>query len=410
MTVSDFETFEKKLFSKLKKNSKKSLDIIKKNEKLLEHCLYNINNVNKFVKDFNDVVLDVKVKKYKLFEEVLNHKLFEKVLDQFRESDVLIRACKSIKRYYQSYEFEDHSERGNFKVIKWLLTMGINYGVQDEKGMTALMYAVKFVKLDFAIEKMMHGKHTNLLDKNGNSVLFHAAENFFSLEKFVQYKDLFNPNHLNNDNENFLLYCSRYGKITSPEFLALLSKFDCDAPNITNSKGKTATMYLLEHGRYKEIPGFVKQYNIDPNYVNKFGNSLVSILIKKYYNFYMKTVGVKEGFGLNMNDFKRYALSFITLADLGCDFKIPVDEDGTSVTMILAKLHDEITPKYLLNRGCVDYLVNEKTGNNYQEVDETNPLIKKNVKTINMWLKETLDPKGTINTRLAGLVMYGLMH
>jgi len=78
-----------------------------------------------------------------------------------------------------------YNEYFNKKLIKWLLTMNINYGVQDELGRTALMYAVKYKDEYFAVEKMIHGKHINLLDKNGNSVLFHACEAYFTLEEFL---------------------------------------------------------------------------------------------------------------------------------------------------------------------------------------------------------------------------------
>eukprot|EP00833_Pecoramyces_ruminatium_P004181 jgi/Orpsp1_1/1178213/evm.model.c7180000064451.1 len=106
MTISEFENFEKELLKQLRKDSKKCLKVIEKNSKLVENYLNgdDLTTIKKFVNDFNDVVLDREVKKYKLFEAVLNHNLFTKVLAQFRESDVLIRACKDIKRYYKNYD------------------------------------------------------------------------------------------------------------------------------------------------------------------------------------------------------------------------------------------------------------------------------------------------------------------
>jgi len=409
MTVSEFETFENELLAKLKKESKKCLKIIEKNEKLIDNYLNgsDLTYVKKFVNDFNDVVLDKKIKKYKLFEAVLNHKLFTNVLTQFRESDVLIRACKDVKRYYASYEFEDHRESINKNVIEWLLTMNINYGVKDELGMTALMYAVKSVKLDFAVKKMMNGKHIYLLDNDGNNVLFHATENFFTLEKFVKYKDVYDGNHLNNNNENLLLHCSKNKRITSLDYLVKLNEFNCSEPNLTDNEGKTAAMYLVERGRYKEIQSYVNYYKIDPNYVSKFGHSLVSVLIQRYYLFYTNRIVEKEGFGLNLKGFKRYALTFEALKKMGCNFNIPVDEDGTTVDMILSKLHDELLFGYLFIDS--DYIINVKTDNKkYKEIDLSDPIIKNNHKSIQMWLREALNPEGTINTQRAGLIMLGL--
>jgi len=414
MTVSTFETFEKDLFEKLRKNSKGYLKIIEENEKLIDNYLNGNDQsyVQQFVNNFNDVVLDRKIKKYKLFEAVLNHKLFTNVLAQFRQSDVLIRACKDLAKHRVFVEREDYDESVNKNVVEWLLTMNINYGVQDELGMTALMYAVKPVKLHFAVKKMMSGKHIYLLDNNGNNVLFHSADNFFTLEKFLKYKDVYDGNHLNNDNENILSYCSRNRKITNIEFLKMLGEFHCTEPNITNREGKTAAMYLTEYIRYKELDYFVKNYKIDPNAVNKFGNSLVSVLSKKYYQYISKIIQEdKEGFGTYLIGVKRYVLTFRTLADLGCNFNIPIDENGNTVAMVLSKLHDVHISSYLLDKGCMEYLVENKTNkdNTYLEINENNPVVNKNHKSISKWTKEAICPSGTLNTETLGLIMLGIL-
>jgi len=409
MTVSELETFEKELFAKLRKNSKKSLNIIEKNEKLVDNYLNGSNTeaIKKFVNGFNDVFLDKSVKKYKLFEAVLNHKLFTKVLAQFRESDVLIRACKDVKRYYSSYEFEDYDEIVNKKVVEWLLTMNINYAVQDEKGMTALMYAVKTVKLYFAVKVMMTEKSMYLLDNDGNNVLFHAADNYSSLKEFIKYKDSYNIDHVNNNNENLYCYCSRKDKITSQKYLDTLKEYKCAQPNLANNDGKTAAMYLIFYAKYKELISFVKYYQIDPNYVSKKGHSLVSSLIQRYYTFYTKKIVQKEGFGLNLTGFKKFSLIFEALKNMGCDFSISVDENGTTVPMILSKLHDEVTHNYLFGN---EPIVNVKTDIKYEEIDVSDPNVAKNLKSIQMWINEALNPKGMINTQTAGLMLMGLGH
>jgi len=103
MTATEFESFENILFTNLKKGNTKALKIIEENEKLIKFYLNDDQTIiKKFVTDFNNVLLDrnVKYDNYKLFEEVLNHRLFTKVLDQFRESDILIRACADVKMFY----------------------------------------------------------------------------------------------------------------------------------------------------------------------------------------------------------------------------------------------------------------------------------------------------------------------
>jgi len=411
MTVSELETFEKELFDKLKKGSKKSLKIIENNEKLVDNYLNGSNTkaIIKFVNDFNDVVLDRSIKKYKLFEAVLNHKLFTKVLAQFRESDVLIRACKDVKRYYANYEFEDFSESINKNVVKWLLTMNINYGVQNEKGMTALMYAVKTVKLYFAVKVMMKDEISMyILDNDGNNVLFHAADSYFSFKEFLKYKGSFNNDHVNNNNENLYCYCSRKDKITSQKYLDLLKEYKCTQPNLCNIEGKTAAMYLIFYARYKELTSYIRYYQIDPNYVSKKGHSLVSCLIQRYYTFYTKKIlqTEDEGFGLNLTGFKRFALIFDALKKMGCDFTISVDENGTTVPMILSKLHDEVTHNFLFGN---EPIVNVKDIK-YEEIDLSNPTVAKNLKSIQMWVNEALYPEGKLNSQLAGLILMGLAY
>eukprot|EP00833_Pecoramyces_ruminatium_P005817 jgi/Orpsp1_1/1179849/evm.model.c7180000071056.2 len=217
---------------------------------------------------------------------------------------------------------------------------------------------------------------------------------------------MYNVNHVNNNNENILLYCSRLGKLTSEEYFDMLKKVGCTEPNISNADGKTAAMYLAEYGRYKELKLYVDYYKIDPNYVNKFGNSLVSVLIKKYYRYYsIKTAEKNEGFGLTLKYFKRYLVTLRYLVDMGCDFKTPIDEDGTTVVMVLTKLHDEVTSKYLLDKGCIDYIIDSKKKNNYPEIDMSNSVVQKNSKSVQKWANEALYPDGAINTRKAGLIM-----
>ncbi|ORX86819.1 ankyrin [Anaeromyces robustus] len=414
MTNSDFETFKKELFKKLRKESKKCSKIIEQNKKLIENYLYNkeLPQVKEFVNEFNNIVLDKKIKKYQIFETVLKDKLFDSVLAQFRESDVLVRACK---QEYENSVGWNIIKLEHKKVIDWLLTMNINYGAKDELGMTALMYAVRHSNLEFVVEKIMstNGKHINLVNNKGNNALFFASLNEKNLKRFIKYKDSFDPNHLNNNNENIILFICRFGDIISEEHVLLMNQLNCSYPNITNDDGLTAAMYLVKRGKFQQIKSIVEHYNIDPNYKNKFNNTLVSVYIQEYYTQFQKCIGETEGFGLNIRTIKRLAHILRNLVDIGCDFHIPVDEDGNSVTTILSKMKDEITIQYLLEKNCVDYAVDNKldqNNNKYNEIDITNPVIKTNFESVNKWLKEVYYPSGTLNTEIAGILLHGHNH
>lgn len=112
MTASDYESFEYEVLKYLRKDNKKCLKTIANNNKIVENYLNNgdFTYVRKFVSEFNNVVLDPSVRKYKLFESVLNESSFTHVMSEFRKSDVLINACR-----YKNKE-----------AAKWLLTMNMD--------------------------------------------------------------------------------------------------------------------------------------------------------------------------------------------------------------------------------------------------------------------------------------------
>jgi len=382
MTLSDFATFKTELIGQLMKESKKSLEIIDENSKLVEFYLNNedLTYVKIFINDFNNVVLNPRIEKYKLLKKVLDHKLFTNVLEQFRNSDILIKACKI----------------GNKKTIEWLLTMDINFEVQDEFGRTALMYAVKKTILNFVVKKIMksNGNDIHLVDKKGNNALFHAAENIITFREFLKYKNIFDLNYKNKDNEDILMYCCRYGKIQSVEFFDFICKYVNVDPYYINSEGKTIPMYLAEHFKYREIRNLAKKCNFDPNFKTEFGYTLVNCLIKKYYEVYTEKIKETKGFGLNYQFFKSALITFVTLVEMGCDINESIDEEGTTMTLILLKLRDIVTYSYLVSNGAKEYplLIEDRTNPNdkYPGVDITDPIIIENLKTTQKWLKEGL--------------------
>ncbi|KAG4094793.1 ankyrin [Neocallimastix lanati (nom. inval.)] len=331
MTKTEFETFSETLLNQLKNENKDCLKTIEINNKLIEHYLngQDLGYLKKFVNEFNETVIEARVNKYKLFEKVLNHKLFYNVIAEFRKSDVLIRACKKV----------------NKKAVEWLLTMNIDPNVQDENGMTALMHAAEHVSTDFAVSKLLNEKSVNMVDNNGNNVLFHATNAPDILKKLL--KSRVNVNYLNNDGENVLLYSCRNDKIRAYEILIKEKNADL---NCVNCVGMTPAMYLVENARYREVESLVKKGKVNPNYVNKFGNSLVSVYIKKYYQQYIGNIGeTNYASQYNYVVTKNYALTFRVLIDLGCDFNKPIDMDGNTPIVALLMMKDYVSAKYLID-------------------------------------------------------------
>jgi len=382
MTISDFEVFENTFFAQLKSNNKECLKTILKENKIVEYYLNkkNISYIKKFVNDFNEIVLDPNTKKYKLCESVLKRNSFSDVLDEFRESDVLIRACKNC----------------NKKAIEWLFTMNINYEIQDSLGMTALMHAAEHGGLDFAVEKMMkkNGKHVQLNDNNGNNVYFHATSSPDILKKLLKYGD-HGVFHINNDNENILLYCSRYNKMRSFEILDKKYSFNSE---LTNSVGKNIPMYLVENARFNELRNYDKKYSIDPNYKNKFGDCLVSVFMKKYYQQCSGNVGdAKFASNYNYVIIKNYANTLRYLVEMRCNFNVTIDEDGNTAYSVLEMMGDMVSLRYISKHAYI----NSSTKSNYRQNGKNSyPVPSEYIDIIQNWVLEVLYPNEVKNVSL----------
>jgi ankyrin repeat protein len=332
MTKTEFETFSETLLNQLKNEKKDSLRTIENNTKLIENYLngQDLGYLKKFVNDFNDTVIEAQVKKYKLFEKVLNQKLFYNVIAEFRKSDVLIRACKKV----------------NKKAVEWLLTMNIDPNVQDENGMTALMHAAEHASTDFAVSKLLNEKSANMVDNNGNNVLIHATNALDILKKLLKSK--ISMNRLNNDGEDALLYSCRYDKIRAYEILIKEKNANV---NCSNCVGMTPAMYLVENARYREVESLIKSGKVDPNYCGKNDNTLVSVYIKKYYQQYIGNIGETNYTSkYNYVVTKNYALTFRVLIDMGCDFNRPIDVDGNTPIVALLMMKDYVSAKYLIDK------------------------------------------------------------
>ncbi|OUM64442.1 hypothetical protein PIROE2DRAFT_8747 [Piromyces sp. E2] len=332
MSKSEFENFSSQLLKQLKEENKKAVTVIDNNSKIVEQCLLGSNSdfLKTFVKDLNTVILEKKTKKFKIFESVLNHKLFVDVLKEFKNSDVLIRACKA----------------NNNNAAEWLLSMKLNYEVQDENGATALMEASLRPAMDFVVKDLLKKNvNVNMVDNNGNNALFYATKSAKSLERLLKSK--IDINHVNVDNDSVLTNSCKMDRVNNLNVLTKQKSLDV---NHINNFGKTAAMYLVENAQHDILKPFIKNNKIDPNFKNKFGETLVSCFVKSFYQFCIENIpeiklSNRSGYLRN----KRYARTLETLIELGCDFNVPVDEQGNTPIMVFLMMKDYVTCQYLMN-------------------------------------------------------------
>jgi len=247
----DFQKFQRQLLTEIVNDSKDCFNTIEDNKELIEHYLYDNTDapvyVTSLVQNINDIVI-FDLKKFKTLEKVLKHTSFQKVLGEFRESDVLIRAC----------------ENGNKKAVDWLLTMNMNIRTTDGKGMTAFMYAVQHSDLLSVVEfllKIADEKYLNIKDNDGNTAIFHAIKNKEVLEKMLEYKKI-NIYHINNNNENLFTYACKNDYVILFNTLIKLN-FDF---NLCSRSGKTAAMYLEENGRHFQLKTLMNEKDIYDEY------------------------------------------------------------------------------------------------------------------------------------------------
>jgi len=331
------EQFQNELLCALIKNDKKCTTIINNNLNIINN--YFVSNekspfiVKDFVKRLNETILNLK--KYKEAQNVLTHPEFKVVLDEFRKSDILIKGCKDLNKV---------------DLVKWLLKMNIDPSLQDENGMTALMHAAEHYPMQFAVDEFlkMEGDFIYFTDNNGNNVLFHALQNKETFTKVLK-KTNFDLNYVNSNNENLLLYCCRMDKFKS---LSILLNLDIDA-NLINNIGRTAAMYLVENKRFVQLKELYNIKNIDVNFKNKFGENLVTVFIKKWYDSSINYDSVFY-FEATYNAFKNYAIVFKELVKLGCDFNVPIDEEGTTPIMFFLLTENYVCANYILQKCNID--------------------------------------------------------
>lgn len=325
----NFETFETEFLLGLRKKSKNCFSLLDQNRKLVQAYLGKEGNqttIDRFINEVNLVVLKTK-NNFNYIKKILTHESFKdndgnnRFLESFRNGNVLIEACKT----------------GNKNAIKWLLTMGMNPLVQDKKGMSALMYAAENNNLLNVVKYFINDKYClDLVDENGENVIFHALRNTDALMELVKSK--VNINQINRNNESALIYCCK-NELYSP-LIFLLANESIDV-NFVDNEEKTVAMYLAENGRYLELNALNKR-NCNYNFINRKLESVLSIVIKNLY-------------GEGSKDAKVLPISYLrvlaTLAESNCDFNIPIDDDENTAIMTFIIVNDYITFDYVLNNA-----------------------------------------------------------
>lgn len=352
----DFNKFQTEFLTQLKSKNKKCLESIESNKTLIQENLgenADAEVIKNFVKELNEVIVEnvenddhqINIiiegnknsthfqNKYELVEKVLKNPYFSRVLENFKDSDVLLRACKE----------------GNKSAAKWLLTMNVTPYLQDEDGVSALMYAAKN-SFEFVVEAHLHDSVCiNLVDNKGENVLFYSVRNLkFVIDNvmtnnkyqnnLVLNSDI-NINQTNNKGETILTYCIKHD-IIEPICRFFLYHPQIDV-NIADNDGKTAAMYLTEKGLFVELDK-LHDKNCNYDYIDMDGQSALSILISKMYDYNKEIDKVPYiDYAREMNIFVNYQ----------CNFNYSVDNDENTAFMVILIQNDMTTAKF-----CAKYL------------------------------------------------------
>jgi len=351
----DFNTFKTEFLSQLKSNSKKCYELVSNNKDLIQENLGENANpeiIRNFINEMNNIIVDknssfitivIDNDKYTNIEKVLKHPNLENVLNEFLNSDVLIKACKV----------------GNSSAAKWLLSMKATPYLQDDDGVSALMYAA-IQKFDFVIKPFLYDKRCiNLQDNNGDNVLFYCLRDQYFISSDISSSHVSNEliqcseieiNHSNHKGETILTYCIKNNLYKPITYLLKHSKVDV---NIADNEGKTAAMYLIEKGLHKELLELVKS-GFYYEYTNLNGESVISTLLDQIY----LPSDLQSVFKYN-----QYLEIMNSFVDFDFDFNFPVDNDENTAFMVILLVNDMITAKFCArNLKKLDLTVKNKYG------------------------------------------------
>jgi len=361
----NYEEFEDTILAKLNNDNKSCLDTIENYKKVIYNYLKDTEkpiHIKEFVDKLNIIV--IKKKNFDLIENVLKHDLFSKVLNEFRHSNILIKACQN----------------NNLNAASWLLTMNIDKYVQDEYGMTALMHAAHHSELISIVEKLINNDDDSihLTDNNDETALFHAVNNIDILSILLNSE--IDVNHQNKNGDTVLIYCCKNELMYAVDKIIKKSNINL---NLRNFEDRNAVMYLVENGKYNIINflSYILKKNrieLDVNYRNKNNETLVSILISQFRKWYYSENIRKEG-----NKILVYAYILMYLIDSGCDFNAPIDEEGNTPIMFFMMVGDYCSAYYILqNYEKIDLSIKNNKG-----ISAT--LLSLSIKESNNFLKQT---------------------
>jgi len=242
--------------------------------------------MDKFINDLINVVVQTPKNKFDAIKSTLKHNSMATVYCYFKNSHVMIKAVQA----------------NNKHALKWLISMNVSSYIQDENGMTILMYSVEKTNiltndLSYYIKPFASDKKCiNQEDYNGRTALFYAFNNISSLRNIIESG--IDVNHKDHEENNILIYCCKYGKIRHIKFL-LKQKIDINA---TDNEGRTAGIHLAMNGYYADsiIKGPLSLYYITltenystflnikkaghkMNFINKQGESILSLVLTNMY-------------------------------------------------------------------------------------------------------------------------------
>jgi len=367
-TEQKYFEIEDNLLEQIKQNNWEECEkIIKQNSYLIRNYFDNDVNRKKFLNKFNYILINIFCRfdifkntiskkndlvysgcsDFKIFENILNNELFTKIRNEFRESDVLVKAC----------------QKKNFKTIEWLIKkMDINYCVCDEKGRTALMYAAEDWKLVYVIEKLLIKTKDSLYitDREGNTALYYSIHNINNFNRILYISK--NISHVNYNNESIILYCAK-NKVYISFNLSFKEDLDVDE-DVFIKEGKREFLKCVDNFDSETLSYLSTQYNfisktknIVKHIMNEIGETLFSKLIKKYYDAYINDI--------NDEIYEKYIKMLkILVTKLKCNINCAIDEEGNTPIMFFLLIKDYNSINYILSCEGIDLSIKNKRGIN----------------------------------------------
>ncbi|ORX61169.1 ankyrin [Piromyces finnis] len=277
----------------------------------------NISNRNNgFYKLLSALITATNNAYYKILDEILSKPYFSEILKEFRQTTVLITACKLLKK----------------KTIELLINYQIDVNVRDDHNNTALIEASNYPYLFNNIKTFIKlNANVNVINDEGTSALLNSCK----LADNKIFKLLVNKGAniyiTDNQGNNALMYACSNNDIYKIRYL-LKKGINIDTQN---SDGETALMQSVR-ARNDNIVKFLLKYKASINILNKKNQSALTIGFITLYD--QEVVNYKD-------------LSVIkVLISKNADPNIPIDAIGNSVLMFLIMKNDISMIKYFLKK------------------------------------------------------------